>query len=758
MNDPLATSGRAVAAGTGTGTGAMREASDDRQDGRLTTTKWIGWRLRALVAAALLGCVGVFALSTWLAMLPQPAGRWAVSDDGRDLVLLPERLASTSPAPRTLVEITDGTEQVAVDGGLMIGSTRWQPDEALARDRSDRRARLAQILAHPGATLVFADGSTEPVDRHDAGAGSLPTMYWILSAAALGLYLVAVVVLTSRPSLRNALYALMAWLQVGQLLLMAISFLPGLAPAPGLASWEREARLVADLLSVGVVVHVASLHPTRVPQAGAIAAGAWLLVLTLSVLVMGNHLPEAWAWVQTTMLSLGVIAMGVLTWSHRLAPHPYAVLLRRFVMMCTGVLSLLTLGVAVTRDQPTLQATVVTIGPVLFHGLQAGLLLLLPFLSRSQQVVREFALLASVSTLATILDLLFVVVFSLGQVASLTLTLFLALGAYAGARQWLMNRMLGSSVVTTERMFEHLYRVAREVEARPQAAVKQVTRLLRDLYEPLEVLVAEQPLVRARVSGQGSTLTVPVPDLDFDNRNATHATPQRAIVIRYAGRGRRLFTVDDARLGDRIVEQLRRAVAFDKAVERGRSEERTRIAHDLHDDIGARLLTLMYKAQSSEMEEYVRHTLQDLKTLTRGLAASSHGLADAAAEWKADLAQRLSLAHIDLSWTMQAERDLALSVVQWSGLTRVLRELASNVISHAQATHVAIELNYQADRLELSVSDDGIGRNPQAWSHGLGLGGVRKRVKQLGGEVEWVELRPAGIACKVVIQDFSQRP
>ena len=50
------------------------------------------------------------------------------------------------------------------------------------------------------------------------------------------------------------------------------------------------------------------------------------------------------------------------------------------------------------------------------------------------------------------------------------------------------------------------------------------------------------------------------------------------------------------------VEQLKRAVAYDKAVERGRSEERARIAQDLHDDIGARLLTLMYKAQSPEME------------------------------------------------------------------------------------------------------------------------------------------------------------
>ena len=84
-------------------------------------------------------------------------------------------------------------------------------------------------------------------------------------------------------------------------------------------------------------------------------------------------------------------------------------------------------------------------------------------------------------------------------------------------------------------------------------------------------------------------------------------------------------------------------------------------------------------------------------------------------------------------------------------------ELVSNIISHAQARRVDIDFNLDKDRLDLSVLDDGIGRNPRAWSHGLGLGGVRKRVKQLGGEVEWREVSPHGIVCRVVIRDFSAR-
>jgi signal transduction histidine kinase len=226
------------------------------------------------------------------------------------------------------------------------------------------------------------------------------------------------------------------------------------------------------------------------------------------------------------------------------------------------------------------------------------------------------------------------------------------------------------------------------------------------------------------------------------------------VMLAFAQRGRRLFTNDDARLADQILDQLTRAVAFDAAVERGRSEERMRIAQDLHDDIGARLLTLMYQAPTREMEDYLRHTLKDLKTLTRGLAAPNHRLSHAVAEWKADISQRLAAADCELGWSFTYDRDFELSVVQWSALTRVLRELVSNTIAHAKATHVAIDASLEHDVLTLNVIDDGCGRNPQGWSHGLGLGGVRKRVRQLGGDVEWRENGSQGIACRVVIPHF----
>jgi signal transduction histidine kinase len=332
-----------------------------------------------------------------------------------------------------------------------------------------------------------------------------------------------------------------------------------------------------------------------------------------------------------------------------------------------------------------------------------------------------------------------------------SLAMGLALTVYVVARQWILTQMVGASVLTTERTFEQLYRVAREVQDNPERAAALLSRLLHDLFEPQEMQTLPRRLAAARVVGTGTALYVPLPG------DASLTDLNQVLVMRHASRGRRIFTRDDARLADRVVDQVCRAVAYDRAVEQGRAEERQRIAQDLHDDIGARLLTLMYKAGDREMEEYIRHTLLDLKTLTRGLAATNHLLSHAAGEWKADLTHRLSAARLRLDWSFKADQDFALSVVQWSGLTRILRELVSNAIYHARASRVEVSLDLAQGRLTLQVADDGQGGDPQAWSHGLGLGGVRKRVRALGGSVQWLRNGERGIRCEVIVPGLGTR-
>jgi len=716
----------------------------------LQPVRWMGARLRLLVVLALLGCVGLFLLIRLLAQGPQIDAQWRSNVQGQL-----ELVSSAEPRLR-------GFEGKAVLGLEIDG--RVEPMPALVLQRSPRwlvddaeRARLVTLQERFGRALeqrqlriVFTDGTVAELTPHPRGVAGLGAMFWLLAALALVLYLIATVVLLVKPNLKNALYAVMSICQAGNLLFIAIEAVPDLGVPAGFARWDLEARIAFDLVAVAAIVHGTTIHPRPVPGHSAISGLAWLVAAAIITLAATGHLPQAWWWTQGASIAFGVIAIAMLSWSYRIEPHPFAVVVRRFTTVAVCTLTLLTIAIAAAEQRTGTQYTIASVGSVIWYVFLASLLLMVPFLSRSQQVMREFSMLAGISTVATSLDLLFVAVFSLGQFTSLTLSLFLSLGAYAGARQWILNQMMGSNMLTTERMFEQLYRIARDVEARPEKTGELLSRLLRELFEPLEVLNADPATGPARVLAAGSALLVPVPRLGG-------APDAGALVLRFAHRGKRMFTLDDARLTDRVLEQLKRAVAFDKAVEQGRTEERVRIAQDLHDDIGARLLTLMYKAPTPEMEDYLRHTLQDLKTLTRGLAAPSHRLSHAAAEWKADITQRLNAAHCDLGWSFASDRDIVLSVVQWSALTRMLRELVTNAISHAQATHVDIEASYEGGAFTLTVVDNGIGRDPQSWSHGLGLGGVRKRVKQLGGDVEWREHAPQGIACRVRIPDLSER-
>lgn len=715
-------------------------------------TRWIGWRLRWLVAFALLGCLGLFGLIRAVTLAPHIGASWRVDPQGRI-----ELAASNDPALRAhvgqpLKSVIGGETTIAFDDALALKrSPRWIIDDAERARQQGLHDQLSTALAQDEVRLFFADGSKAEIRPSPRGLMGLPILFWSLSLFALGLYLIATAVLLARPTGRNVVYALMALCQSGNLLFIAVeTALEFGLPAP-FARLDMPVRMAFDLFTAAAMVNAACLHPRRLPGSGWIALLGWGLALALVGGFAAGWLTDAWWWTQGSVIGLSLVAIGLLSWSYQIEPHPFAIVLRRFMIVTVATWTLLTVALACADRVPGLPHNSADIGSMIWYVFLASLLILVPFLAKSHNFIREFSLLAAISTVAISLDLLFIAVFSLGQFASLTLALFVSLAVYTGVRHWVLNQQRGSSVITTERMFEQLYRIAREVEAQPERTPALLSQLLADLFEPLEVDVVERRSSKTRVAGDGSSMLVPVPPLSGDT------TPRGAVMIRFAQRGRRLFTSEDARLTERIVEQLRRAVHFDKAVEQGRGEERLRLAQDLHDDIGARLLTLMYKAQSPEMEDYVRHTLQDLKTLTRGLAASNHRLSHAAAEWKSDLSHRLTAAHVDLKWSFVFDEDILLTVVHWSALTRVMRELVSNVIAHSQAQQLEIDFRLEADRIELTINDDGVGRNPRAWSHGLGLGGVRKRVKQLGGEVEWREVTPHGISCRVIIRDLSAR-
>ncbi|HET9820815.1 MAG TPA: ATP-binding protein [Burkholderiaceae bacterium] len=710
----------------------------------MRSARWVGWRLRGLIAAALVGCVLLFVLLRALVAQPVLDADLVAGPNRTVLLALPDETVAVT----ALHDVTGVA--VPIDGALLERSVRWGIADVQRQRTIAQHEALSRALASGQVAFVRTDGLTFVVVTRPRGTEGLGWTFWFFAAGALFVYLIGMVVLFAKPDRRHVIYALMALTQVGALALMAVTAARSPGWAAGFMSWEGTLRAVLDLAGAAALLHLVSFTPRRRRWGTVQALSAWFTAGAIGWALAEHAVDHAWWWTQAALALAFGLATVQLRQAQRVRAHPVTGQLLRSCAAALATLLLLSLLVWLAGESSAAAPAARTAAATIWTLFVATLLLLSPLMARAQYLLREFALVAGVSTVATALDLLFAAIFSMGSFASLTLALFVSLGAYAGARQWLVTRLVARERMTTERMFEHLYRVAREIQRQPNQAVAQLGRLLRELFDPLHVQASRQRGSRARVTDDGARLVVPIP--------AAPDAPYGALVLGLAGRGRRLFTFEDARLADRIVELVGRAVEYDRAVEHGRNEERVRIAQDLHDDIGARLLTLMYQAPNREMEDYVRHTLKDLKTLTRGLAASSHRLSHAAAEWKADLGQRLGAADCELGWSFTFDHDFELSVVQWSALTRILRELVSNAIAHAQATRVDIDAAVQGGRLTLSVIDNGRGGDPATWAHGLGLGGVRKRVKQLGGEVRWEPHLPKGTACRVFVPEFGPMP
>ena len=718
-------------------------------------------RLKRALVLALCGLAAVLLWLRLLATEPHLPLQLKTGADGQVHVAagsdVTPQTAITQPAPsrsalaptlQALV-LPDGT-RLPASRTLLPQSVRWTVDDA------ERHALLklrAQLQLPPDATVMLelADGRQASVQVRPRGLRGLGALSWGLSVLALGLYLAGVRTLLRQPGASARLYLLMATMQALNLLLMAAACRPGIALAGTGVPSDPEWRLLLDGFTGAALVHVLALHPQRLPQAHAVGLVAWGVAgLTGAWLLLADP-PGLWWWAQGLTLGCGVVAAWLLRRQQGQPRSPLARLQQRLVLAGTGTLGLLTLAVAL--DERAMPDTLANLGALAWYVFLASLLMLGPHLSRARQLLREFMLLAGTCTVAASLMLLALDMFDLHPLVALVTVLAASLGLYALARPWVLGQLTGPPALSPERMFDSLYRAARALEQSPGDAARQLGNLLREVFDPLALDTSSRQAARVRVSGDGATLVVPVPR---PAPGAGGGAGRRAgsgstatIVLRHASRGRRLFTAADVQLCERLLEQLARAVEYDRAVERGRAEERARIAQDLHDDIGARLLTLMYKAPDPEIEGYIRHTLQDLKTLTRGLAASDQRLSHAAAEWKADITQRLAAAGCSLQWNFSTDRDLRLSAVQWSALTRVLRELVNNIITHARASRVEIGLHLEAGRLQLDVDDDGVGTTPAAWSHGLGLGGVRKRVKLLGGQVAWTAREGGGIRCEV---------
>jgi two-component system, NarL family, sensor histidine kinase UhpB len=173
-------------------------------------------------------------------------------------------------------------------------------------------------------------------------------------------------------------------------------------------------------------------------------------------------------------------------------------------------------------------------------------------------------------------------------------------------------------------------------------------------------------------------------------------------------------------------------------VEQVTERERKRIAADLHDDLGAKLLTIVHTSESDRISTLAREALEEMRLSVRGLTGKPMRVADALADWRAETVSRLGQAGIEADWNGPAEEvRQVMSARAYVQTTRILREAVNNIIKHSGASHCKVRCTIAEHEIGVVVQDNGRGIPLELdgrLDRGHGMSSMKHRAKQMQGQ------------------------
>jgi PAS domain S-box-containing protein len=210
------------------------------------------------------------------------------------------------------------------------------------------------------------------------------------------------------------------------------------------------------------------------------------------------------------------------------------------------------------------------------------------------------------------------------------------------------------------------------------------------------------------------------------------------------------------------LQQLRELAAWSETV---REEERTRIAREVHDELGSLLVALKMDVswldkrlseqaqraadEAQAMRDNMRGKCQNMSRLIENAVVNvgriitdlrpsilDHQGLWGALEWQAQ--EFVQSAEQTLRWCMEVNEQRVLPEPMAMAVFRIFQEMLSNVGRHARASTVDVDIVEREGWLHLSVEDDGCGALPQAFesAQAYGIMGMRERARHFGGAID----------------------
>lgn len=207
--------------------------------------------------------------------------------------------------------------------------------------------------------------------------------------------------------------------------------------------------------------------------------------------------------------------------------------------------------------------------------------------------------------------------------------------------------------------------------------------------------------------------------------------------------------------------QQRELAAYSHTV---REEERTRIAREVHDELGSLLVALKLDVnwmdkrlaeqaarvpqEAQAMRERMRSKCQNMSRLIENAVSNvgriitdlrpsilDHQGLWAALEWQAQ--DFVASAELALDWDLQVAGAPVPDDTVAIAVFRIFQEMLSNVGRHARAERVAVRIRWDGACLHVAVQDDGVGAPAEAFDAptAYGVMGMRERARHHGGRL-----------------------
>jgi PAS domain S-box-containing protein len=215
-----------------------------------------------------------------------------------------------------------------------------------------------------------------------------------------------------------------------------------------------------------------------------------------------------------------------------------------------------------------------------------------------------------------------------------------------------------------------------------------------------------------------------------------------------------------------LAESYRELQRLTSHLENIKEEERTRIARELHDEMGATLAALKMRVawlasklspdlkllaeEAGHISNLVSdgiHTVRHIVSQLRPSLLEDVGLDAAIEAYVREFRQNTNIECI----LILPEAGLALEAEQASAIFRILQESLSNIAKHSQASRVEIFFTLENGMLSMVVTDNGLGFVQNSNAKSFGLLGIRERALMVGGKAKISSAKDKGTRVSVSI-------